>query len=146
MTVAFVVDRQPPSAQKRHNGRFEAEVGAAARTAFGSTRSLLSEPIYVRITWFRYKRSGPDLDNIAKCIIDGMKGVVFDDDHRLVQCILNRIDTQLDYTISDQHVSMDAYEQLLQMLGELRSHILYVEAGPVKNVQVAFGPVDGGIS
>jgi hypothetical protein len=146
MTVAFVVDRQPPSAQKGHNGRFEAEVGVAARTALGPTFSLFSGPIYVRITWFRHKRSGPDLDNIPKRIIDGMKGVVFDDDHRVVQCILNRIDTQLDYTISDQHVSMGAYEQLLQMLEEPRPHILYVEAGPIMDVQVAFGPVDGGIT
>jgi Holliday junction resolvase RusA-like endonuclease len=146
MTVAFVVDRRPPSAQKKHDARFEQTVGTAAKSALGQTQALLSEPVYVRITWFRNEFAGPDLDNIAKPIIDGMKQVVFDDDKRLVQCILNRVETQHDYTISARCISVDAYGQLLEMLRNGTPHILYVEAGPFNNgQQVIFGPVDGGM-
>lgn len=52
------------------------------------------EKVKVEIDWFTEGlKNKPDADNIAKPIIDALKGIVFTDDKQVESCIVRRHDT-----------------------------------------------------
>ena len=70
--IAIVVARRPLSSNRGGpTGRYTAAIQSAARVHDGR---LLTGPLYARITWFQLERSQGDVDNIAKAILDALKG------------------------------------------------------------------------
>lgn len=88
--------------------RFEAEVRAAAldyMTRMGAGRIPVDEPISVHVVaCFRIPSSWPkrkkesasslipriDVDNILKAVLDGMNGVVFEDDRQIIKAVAEK--------------------------------------------------------
>ncbi len=58
---------------------------------------IANGPLYARILWFHKDRTTQDVDNIAKRILDSLKGLVFDDDSAISHCLAARIDATMDY-------------------------------------------------
>jgi Endodeoxyribonuclease RusA len=145
MTFTLVFPRRPPSGNKGPNRKFQAalRLAATARLAGGG---LLGGDLYCRITWFHAVKTTQDVDNIAKNILDSLKGVVFADDRAIVQCLATRIDTRRDYTIVPNAAFADVIDELIDALAQGHVHVLYIEAGPVTAQRAVFGPIDGGES
>ena len=115
---------------------------AEAARRFAGREPLRGE-LYVRIVWFHRRPTTQDVDNIAKNILDALKGVVFADDVDVTQCLAYKVNTGLDYTIVERGAPDTAVlDELNDLLEE--DHVLYVEVGSASARQVHFGPVDGG--
>ena len=113
----------------------------AAGTRFAGP--LLQGPLYARIIWFhKYKTTEGDADNIAKRLLDALKGVVYSDDHSITHCLAARIDATLDMEISQTGVGTNVFQELLQLLGDPNVRdVLYVEVGKHAGKGVSFGKV-----
>jgi Holliday junction resolvase RusA-like endonuclease len=138
---AIAIPRRPPSANRGPNAKFTAAVVAAAGARF--VGPLLRGPLYARIFWFhKYKTTEGDADNIAKRLLDALKGVVYPDDHLITHCLAARIDATLDMEISQAGVDANVFQELLQLLGDPSVRdILYVEVGKHAGKAVSFGRV-----
>jgi len=123
-----------------------AEAVKRAAQAWSAQAALLQGDLYTRIAWFHNVPTTQDVDNIIKPILDALKGVVYEDDRLVSQCLATRVNAAEEYTISDRHISREIHEQLLDLLAEDCDHILHVEVGPVSEQRVTFGPIDGGAS
>jgi len=112
-------------------------------------RPKLTGDLYARIVWVHPLRGGPDTDNIAKPILDSLKGVVFEDDDRIVQCYIEKIfnGPGASPTISDRNQpATEVYEKLVSLVYRVKPHksdMLYVEVGQVEAQQITFGPING---
>lgn len=63
----------------------------AAAMAFMAGVRRLSGPIKVSLKAYRPRKSG-DLDNLAKLVLDGMKGIAWNDDSQIVEIHMYRFD------------------------------------------------------
>lgn len=138
---AMVIPRKPVSANRGPNPKFTSSVVAAAGSRFNG--SLLTGALYARIIWFhKYKTKEGDADNIAKRLLDALKGVVFVDDHSITHCLCARIDATLDMEIKQTGVDPIVFQELLQLLGDpIVRDVLYVEVGKHSGKAVSFGNV-----
>jgi hypothetical protein len=99
-------------------------------------------PLYARIVWFHKDRTSQDVDNIAKRILDALKGIVFDDDASISHCLAARIDATIDYELSGSPPSERDAGLLLEFLANDPSrHVIYIEIGRRTSVAVRFGEV-----
>lgn len=117
-------------------------MGAAASLAFG-TNAPLAGDLYCRIAYFHAVPSTQDVDNIIKSILDALKGVVFQDDVAIVQCLTSKVDIRKNYAISNGNAPGGAAEELTVCLEGQPAHTLYVEVGSVLAQRIVFGPIDG---
>ena len=97
-TFAIAVAVRPISANARpQQSRWHTRRLQAAAMADG--RLPLSGPLYVRVVWFQLQRSPGDVDNIAKRILDSLKGIDFLDDKEIDRCpdpaVRRRVDDAL---------------------------------------------------
>ena len=105
--------------------------------------------MYGRIIWLRRHEVSIDVDNIAKPILDALKGVVFEDDALISQCLVTRIDINAkpDFTIVDAGAPGQSYQELIDLLADIQvDDILYVEIGSTDLQRLVFGIIDGGAS
>jgi hypothetical protein len=144
MAFAVVVARRPPSGSKGRNRKFQEALGAHAQTVWG-TQPRLTGDLYTRIVWFCRAATTQDVDNIAKNVLDALKGVVFDDDVSIVQCLSCKVDLRRDYVVSDKNLPAESYDELLRLLADPNlKDVLYIEVGPVPGQKAVFGLIDGG--
>lgn len=84
---ATPVSRQTHRKRKRRDWRETIkEEALAVRTV---TDLAVSEPIRVRVGYY-FHGASLDLDNILKAILDGLEGVVYDDDNMIVDLIASK--------------------------------------------------------
>jgi hypothetical protein len=146
MPFFMVLAKRPISLQKKGpKDRYQESIRAAARQILNDTESLsLQGDLYIRILWFHSQQTSQDVDNIIKPIVDSLKSIVFEDDARISQCLVVRIDVRRgDFALPTRNVPTEVYNHLVALLAENVDHILYVEVGQVFSQQVVFGPIDG---
>jgi hypothetical protein len=138
---AMAVPEKPLSANRgRPSPRY---TGVIQRAATAAGARVLAGPLYARIVWFQLRPAEGDVDNIAKLILDSLKGVVIHDDDEIVRCLAQK-------TVADMN-GLYAYDPLLipsttvptELAGLLgvHDHVLYIEIGAVTDPTVTFGPV-----
>ena len=135
----MVIPRRPISANRGPNPKFSQALETAARNRNAQT---IAGPLYARIIWFHKYPTTQDADNIAKRILDSLKGVVYVDDNAVTHCLTARVDATVDYELSDAPASDADYDDLLQLLADDdQRDVLYVEIGHRKSTTVSFGEV-----
>jgi Holliday junction resolvase RusA-like endonuclease len=142
----MVVARTPKSTQAEHKARYMEHLSEQAR-AFHHGRAPLTGNLYARIAWIHRYRGGPNADNIAKPILDSLKGIVFADDDQVVQCIIDKIYSGPGTTptiVDRNQPASDVYDKLLTLIFRGQSDVLYVEVGAREGQQLTFGPPDRG--
>ena len=91
MLVEFLIEGPPVSQQARRRQRardYTKEVRARALLAYAGREPYLGMA-WVEITFFYDTRAG-DVDNIAKPILDGLKGVVLADDGQVMDIVVSK--------------------------------------------------------
>jgi hypothetical protein len=142
MTFAMVVPARPISLDARFKDRFQARLQAKALQSFVGQQRLGGD-LYIRILWLHRQPTIQDIDNIAKRIVDALKGVIYDDDNVIVSCLTRKLLYTSDTVIQSSHEDalQEAVEELIELMGLDEPHILYVEVGPAESTQINFGPV-----
>ena len=139
---AIVVAQKPLSANRgaRSSSRYTSGI---RNTATHQGAPILTGPLYARITWFQRIRTPGDVDNIAKLILDSLKGVVFQDDDDIVRCLIQKTvaDATGRYLYDPSQIPAEALQSDLQTVLGVEDHVLYIEVGSVMNPMVSFGPV-----
>lgn len=141
MAFAMVVPVRPISMDARFKDRYQARLQAEARHRLGGRQPLAGD-LYIRILWLHRQSTTQDIDNIAKRIVDALKGTVYDDDNTIVSCLTRRIRYATDTVIlSEQADSLqETIDEMIALIGQEESHILYIEVGQVESRQIMFGP------
>ena len=145
MSAPFVLvsARRPASLGSKGRQLFQASFRAEAEGRFAG-REPLQGDLYVRIVWFHRTPTTQDVDNIAKNILDALKGVAFADDVAVVQCLTYKVDTSRPYVlVQEEAPDPAALDELNALLGE--ENVLYVEVGIASARRVHFGPIEGGL-
>jgi crossover junction endodeoxyribonuclease RusA len=88
----FVVVGKPRSvnAKPRSLNKWKQTVGAAATKLWGSAELIIQEQISVFIVYFHKDKTSLDVDNIAKPVIDALKGSIVHDDFIVAQVVCRR--------------------------------------------------------
>ena len=93
----FVIDRTPVSQQARRRDLVKAwshDVRSVAEQSWDAASPFGGE-VKVVITYF-FKEGAPDVDNIPKPILDGLKGLVFADDNQITDLFCRKRDLNRD--------------------------------------------------
>lgn len=91
MLVEFLIEGPPVSQQARRRQRvrdYMEEVRACARLAYAGREPHLGM-VRVEITFF-YDTAAGDVDNIAKPILDGLKGLILGDDSQVMDIVASK--------------------------------------------------------
>lgn len=139
-TFAMVVGLKPISANRGANQRYTSQL---QRAALAKGAQILTGPLYARITWFQLRRSQGDVDNIAKRILDSLKGVVIQDDDDVIRCLIQETvaDSTGNFAFDALGIPSATALAILQSLLGVEDHVLCIEVGPVVEPTVYFGPV-----
>jgi Holliday junction resolvase RusA-like endonuclease len=94
-TFEFTLDGPPLSLNVRNHNlpryrRWVKEVQSTATLAWPATSPPIKSEVAVDITNY-YTAPPPDVDNIAKPILDGLKGVVMEDDAQVHTVCIRRV-------------------------------------------------------
>jgi len=127
--IAIVLPIRPISLKSRgyrqYQDRIKREVQALHR------RPFQGRDLYVQVVWFHSRKERQDLDNIAKRILDALKGAAYDDDSSVAKCMLERVF----YTEGSPQITgrapASAYRELIRMMAEGMDNIIYVEVGVI---------------
>jgi hypothetical protein len=142
----MIVERRPLSSNKSPNRKFTTALQELARQRFQGEVPLTGS-LYARIIWFYdggTSRTTMDVDNIAKWILDSLKGIVYIDDQFILKCATEKVDKTDLFTLSRDRMSSSDYDQLAVLLGcSDIHHILYIEVGQLRSRIIHFGPIDG---
>ena len=139
--IAMVVAARPLSANRgRQSPTFTRTIQTAA---IAQGARILTGHLYVRITWFQRERAQGDVDNIAKLILDSLKGVVIQDDDEVMRCLAQKTvaDPAGNYLYEAVRISSARVRSELEALLGAQAHVLYIEVGQISNPIVSFGPV-----
>ncbi len=146
MSFAMVVARRPVSIEAKSKGLFQTELRREAAAMWGSTPKLDGD-LYIRIVWVHADKTTQDVDNVAKRILDALKGIVYDDDHRIVKCLTEKIWASDEFVLAPEHrpikIVNRRLEKMLYRYPPLPD-VLYIEVGQVTSRRFVFGPIDGG--
>jgi hypothetical protein len=141
MSFIMVIPERPRSLGSEQYRGYQARLREKARAGF-TGRAPLRGDLYMRILWLHTQPTTLDIDNIAKRILDALKGIVYDDDNTIVMCLLQR----LRYTMTVEIVSRpdtpsEVIDELNGLMEQRRRDILCIEVGQVRERQIVFGPV-----
>lgn len=145
----MVVARKPKSLQAGNLGDYQSYISAQARGFLGR-QSKLDGDLYARVSWIHSYRlrvgSNPDVDNIAKPILDALEGVVFDEDRQVAKCLSQRVSNAPGTrpTISTRNQpATNVLNLLVTLIYGAAEDVLYVEVGQVDSQQlISFGPFE----
>ncbi len=140
-TFAMAVAAKPVSSggKRKHSRWYDQQLQEAAH-ARGAR--LLSGPLYVRIVWFQSRWERGDVDNIAKRVLDALKGIVFQDDDEIVWCLTQKtLTSDRSFAIDASEAPSDTTLSEIEALIGSEQHVLYIEIGPITNLTISLGPV-----
>ena len=141
MLFSMILLRTPIGIEAESKKGYQQSIKKEAKVRY-TDEPLYSDNLYVRIVWFARKKGGPDIDNIFKRILDALKGIVYQDDGQIRQCLATKIELAKPYTLSNRHIPDDLYRRLVVLLDSSGSDILFIEAGQVTSQEVVFGEID----
>lgn len=98
--VEFVVEGPPLSPQARGRARWIRAVQAAALEQW-EAGSPVTVDVVVAITYFYHGRAAIDVDNMAKPILDALKGFVYRDDDQVSALVSRKRNRSNDLPHSD---------------------------------------------
>jgi Holliday junction resolvase RusA-like endonuclease len=146
MPFSVIIQRRPISSNRSPHKNYTADLQAHAQQQFRE-QPLLSGDLYARIIWFyngQARRTEADVDNIAKWILDALKGVVYHDDRQVVKCVIEKVDKTGVYRLSHSTLASSSFGELAALLGNLYvPHILSIEIDQLHSRLITFGPIDG---
>jgi Endodeoxyribonuclease RusA len=125
--MEFVVAGAPRSANAnpRSRRRWRERVARAARERIQEEGGLIDTDVAVLIIYFYQGETTLDVDNIAKSLLDGLKGVLFRDDQQVSELLIrkSRLSAGLSLTGASLYL-LDAIERM----SEAGSDFVYVRA------------------
>jgi hypothetical protein len=127
--MEFIVAGAPRSANAnaRSRRRWRERVSRAARERLQQEGELTNQDVAVLIIYFYQGQTFIDVDNIAKSLLDGLKGVLFRDDQQVSELLVrkSRLSAGLSLTGATPYL-LNAIEHMSQ----LGSDFVYVRADP----------------
>ena len=127
--MEFIVAGAPRSANAnaRSRRRWRERVSRAARERLQQEGELTNQDVAVLINYFYQGQTFIDVDNIAKSLLDGLKGVLFRDDQQVSELLVrkSRLSAGLSLTGATPYL-LNAIERMSQ----LGSDFVYVRADP----------------
>jgi hypothetical protein len=127
--MEFIVAGAPRSANanSRSRRRWRERVSQAARERLEIAGGPTNQDVTVLIIYFYQGETFLDVDNIAKSLLDGLKGVVFRDDQQVSELLVrkSRLSAGLSLTGASLYL-LDAIERMSQS----GSDFVYVRADP----------------
>ena len=127
--MEFIVAGVPRSANAnaRSRRRWRERVSRAARERLQEEGELTNQDVAVLIICFYQGQTFIDVDNIAKSLLDGLKGVLFRDDQQVSELLVrkSRLSAGLSVTGATPYL-LNAIERM-SLLG---SDFVYVRADP----------------
>jgi len=127
--MEFIVAGAPRSANanSRSRRRWRERVAQAARERLEKEGEPTDQDIAVLIIYFYQGETSLDVDNIAKSLLDGLKGVLFRDDQQVSEILIrkSRFSAGLSLTGASLYL-LDAIERM----SRAGSDFVYVRADP----------------
>ena len=128
--MEFIVAGAPRSANanpRSRRRRWRARVSQAARERLQEESGPTNQDVAVLIIYFYQGETFVDVDNIAKSLLDGLKGVLFRDDQQVSELLVrkSRLIAGLSLTGASPYL-LDAIERMSQA----GSDFVYVRADP----------------
>jgi hypothetical protein len=127
--MEFIVAGAPRSsnANPRSRRRWRERVARAARERLQEEGELANADVAVLIIYFYQGETTLEVDNIAKSLLDGLKGVLFRDDRQVSELLVrkSRLSAGLSLTGASLYL-LDAIERMSQEC----SDFVYVRADP----------------
>ena len=144
MTFAMVVALRPLSLGAESKVAYQNRLRREAQS-FLRGAPMLDGNLYIRMTWSHNYPTDQDVDNIAKRILDALKGIVYADDNPVVKCLTEKISRENGVVVlSDQNLPERAvFNKLAALVSQGVPDILYIEVGQVALQQLNFGPIEG---
>jgi hypothetical protein len=125
--MEFVVAGAPRSANAnpRSRRRWRERVSRAARERLQEEGGPTNQDVAVLVIYFYQGETSLDVDNIAKSLLDGLKGVLFRDDQQVSELVVrkSRFSAGLSLTGASPYL-LDAIERMSQA----GSDFVYVRA------------------
>ena len=127
--MEFIVVGAPRSANAnpRSRRRWRERVARAARERLREEDGPTAQDVAVLIIYFYHGETTLDVDNIAKSLLDGLKGVLFRDDRQVSELLVrkSRLSAGLSLTGASLYL-LDAVERMSQDA----SDFVYVRVDP----------------
>jgi Endodeoxyribonuclease RusA len=127
--MEFIVVGAPRSANAnpRSRRRWRERVARAARERLREEDGPTAQDVAVLIIYFYQGETTLDIDNIAKSLLDGLKGVLFRDDRQVSELVVrkSRLSAGLSLTGASLYL-LDAVERMSQDA----SDFVYVRVDP----------------
>src|SRR5438477_12791754 len=128
--MEFIVAGAPRSANANPRSRRRwrrARVSQAARERLQDEGGPTNQDISVLIIYFYQGETTLDVDNIAKSLLDGLKGVLFRDDQQVSEILIRK--SRLRAGLSLTGASLDRLDAVERM-SRAGSDFVYVRADP----------------
>jgi hypothetical protein len=113
------------NANPRSRRRWRDRVAVAARERLHEAGGPIGQDVAVLIIYFYQGETALDADNIAKSLLDGLKGVVFHDDRQVSELLIRK--TQLSAGLSLFGASAVLLEAI-ELMSRAGSDFVYVRA------------------
>jgi len=125
--MEFIVVGAPRSANPRSRRRWRERVARAARERLWEEDGPTAHDVAVLIVYFYQGETTLDVDNIAKSLLDGLKGVLFRDDRQVSELVVrkSRLGAGLSVTGASLYL-LDAVERMSRDA----SDFVYVRVDP----------------
>jgi hypothetical protein len=127
--MEFIVAGAPRSANAnpRSRRRWRERVSQAARERLADEPGVTDQDIAILIIYFYQGETTIDVDNIAKSLLDGLKGVLFRDDRQVSELLIRKSRLATGLTLTG--ASLYLLEAIERMSRE-SSDFVYVRVGP----------------
>ena len=127
--MEFIVPGAPRSANAnpRSRRRWRDRVSEAARELLAEAGEPTHQDVSVVIIYFYLGETSLDVDNIAKALLDGLKGILIHDDRQISQLVVRktRIAGGVSFSGANAYL-LDAIERMTK----IGSDFVYVRADP----------------
>jgi Holliday junction resolvase RusA-like endonuclease len=127
--MEFIVAGAPRSANAnpRSRRRFRERVARAARERLQEGGGLTDQDVAILIIYFYQAETTLDVDNKAKSLLDGLKGIIFRDDQQVSELRVRKSRFRIGLSLTGASLYLlDAIERMSQA----GSDFVYVRADP----------------